>query len=50
VAENGEYILPGFPGSAVSSMNITVNNYAELAELIKNSYAGRLVDVLEMGM
>jgi hypothetical protein len=48
VAANGNYTLPGFANSAVSSLNITVQNYAGLAELIRNSYAGRLADVLEV--
>ncbi len=46
VAANGNYVLPGFSGSAVSSLNITVNNYAGLTELVRNGYAGRLADVL----
>jgi hypothetical protein len=46
VAANGEYTLPGFSDSAVSSLKIKVSNYAALKDLIRNSYAGRLVDVL----
>jgi len=46
VSANGEYTLPGFAGSAVSSLNISVNNYAGLAELIRSGYAGWLADVL----
>ncbi len=46
VAANGNYTLPGFAGSAVSSLNITVSNYAGLAELIRSGYAGWLADVL----
>ncbi|WP_417908852.1 DUF4469 domain-containing protein [Candidatus Electronema sp. PJ] len=48
VTQNGEYILPGFAGSAVSSIEITVNNYAALWEMIRNYYNGRLVDVLDV--
>lgn len=48
VPQNGEYILPGFAGSAVSSIEITVNNYAALWEMIRNYYNGRLVDVLDV--
>jgi hypothetical protein len=48
VAANGNCALPGFADSAVGSLNITVHNYAGLAELIRSSYAGRLVDVLEV--
>jgi hypothetical protein len=43
---DGEYTLPGFAGSAVSSLNITVNNHAALTEMIRSSYAGWLADVL----
>jgi hypothetical protein len=46
VTANGEYTLPGFAGSAVSSLNIRVNDYAALVELIRNHYSSRLVDVL----
>ncbi len=48
VSANGDYALPGFAGSAVSSLNITVQNYAGLADLVKTKYAGRLVDILEL--
>ena len=48
VTQNGEYILNGFSGSAVSTLEITVNNYAALWEMIRNDYGGRLVDVLDV--
>jgi hypothetical protein len=48
VPQNGEYILPGFAGSPASSVEITVNNYAALWEMIRNDYGGRLVDVLDV--
>jgi hypothetical protein len=48
VPQNGEYILPGYAGSAVTSVEITVNNYAALWEMIRNDYGGRLVDVLDV--
>uniref|UniRef100_UPI0040565E46 hypothetical protein n=1 Tax=Candidatus Electronema sp. TaxID=2698783 RepID=UPI0040565E46 len=48
VPQNGEYILPGYAGSPVSSIEITVNNYAALWDMIRNSYGGRLVDVLDV--
>ena len=48
VTENGTYTLPGFSGSAVSSLNITVNEYAALRDMIRNDYSGRLVDVLDV--
>jgi hypothetical protein len=48
VPQNGEYILPGFVGSPASSVEITVNNYAALWDMIRNDYGGRLVDVLDV--
>jgi hypothetical protein len=48
VTANGEYTLPGFAGSAVSSLKIKVNNYAALRTMIRNDYDGRLVDILEL--
>jgi len=47
VTQNGEYILPGFSGSPVISLEITVNDYQGLWDMIRNSYGGRLVDVLK---
>lgn len=46
VTANGEYSLPGFPDSAVSSLNIRVNSYAALKDMVQHDYGGRLVDVL----
>ncbi|MGX9727740.1 MAG: hypothetical protein ACTFAK_10605 [Candidatus Electronema sp. VV] len=48
VTANGAVTLQGFSGSAVSSLNIRVNNYAALKEMIRNKYGGRLVDVLQI--
>ncbi len=48
VPQNGEYILPGYVGSPASSVEITVNNYAALWDMIRNDYGGRLVDVLDV--
>jgi hypothetical protein len=48
VPQNGEYILPGYAGSPASSVEITVNNYAALWDMIRNDYGGRLVDVLDV--
>ncbi len=47
---NGTCTLTGFSGSAVSSLSLRVDNYAALKDLIRNSYASRLVDVLEVKM
>lgn len=48
VTENGEYTLPGFAGSTVGQLMITVDSYAALWDMIRNDYSGRLVDVLEL--
>ena len=48
VTANGEYTLSGFAGSAVSSLSIRVNNFSQLVNMIRNSYSGRLVDVLDV--
>jgi hypothetical protein len=50
VAQNGSYTVPGFSGSAVSSLDITVNDYDALKEMIRNRYSGRLVDILDVTM
>jgi hypothetical protein len=46
VTGNGDYLLQGFAGSAVSNLAIKVNNFSALAEMVRNAYAGRVVDVL----
>ena len=48
VAANGNVTLQGFSGSAVSSLAITVNDYASLKKLVRNDYSGRLVDILDV--
>lgn len=48
VTADGDFILPGFSGSAVSSLEITMNAYAALKEMIRNAYSGRLVDILDV--
>uniref|UniRef100_UPI0040561B8C hypothetical protein n=1 Tax=Candidatus Electronema sp. TaxID=2698783 RepID=UPI0040561B8C len=50
VTQNGEYTLPGFSGSALSSLAIRVNNYAALWAMVRSGYGGRLVDVLDLRM
>jgi hypothetical protein len=45
---NGEFVLLGFSGSAVSSLSIRVDDYAALKTLVVNEYDGRLVDVLDV--
>ena len=50
VPSNGEYTLPSFSGSAVSSLTVRVDNHAALLDLIRNIYTGRLVDILDIEM
>lgn len=47
---NGDYVLQGFSGSAVSSLTIKVQSYDALKELVRNGYSGRLVDILDVRM
>jgi hypothetical protein len=48
VTANGAVTLQGFSGSAVTSLNLWVDNYAALKEMIRSSYGGRVVDVLKV--
>lgn len=48
VAGNGAFTLPGFAGSALTALEVTVSNYAKLLTMVKNGYAGRVVDILEV--
>jgi hypothetical protein len=48
VTGNGEFTVPGFAESAVSSLTIKVSNYAALRTMIRNDYDGRLVDILDL--
>ena len=48
VTANGEYTLQGFTGSAVSSLEISVDNFADLVKMARNVYMCRVVDVLEV--
>lgn len=48
VTQNGDYTLNGFADSTVSSLDITVNNYDGLWEMVRNDYSGRLIDVLDV--
>lgn len=48
IIDNGGYVLPGFSGSAVSSLTVQVSYLAELKTLIRNSYHGRMVDILDV--
>ncbi|WP_417909201.1 hypothetical protein, partial [Candidatus Electronema sp. PJ] len=42
------YVLPGFSGSAVQSLTVTVENLADLISLTRDNYSSRLVDVLDV--
>jgi hypothetical protein len=48
VTANGIVNLPGFSGSSVQSLTITINNYAALRDLLRSHYSGRLVDILDV--
>jgi hypothetical protein len=48
VVGNGPLTLPGFSGSALDNLNLTVNSFGPLTQLIRNSYSGRLVDMLHL--
>ena len=50
VAANGVYTLLGWPDSDVTSLEVTVADYAALFTLVKNVYTGRLVDILDISM
>ena len=50
VTQNGDYILPGYSGSAVSSLAITVNDYEGLRAMVHDDYAGRLLDILDVSV
>lgn len=47
-AANGDFALEGCSGSAVSSLVVRINDHAALLSLVRNSYAGRLVDILDV--
>jgi hypothetical protein len=48
VTANGAYTLQGFAGSAVSSLVISVDNFADLVKMARNVYLSRVADVLEI--
>ncbi len=41
-------VLGCFAGSGLSSLDLSVNNYSRLVEMIRSTYSGRLVDVLKV--
>lgn len=48
VTENGTYTVPGFSGSALGSLEIRVDHYLALWSILRNTYSGRLVDILDV--
>jgi hypothetical protein len=48
VTANGDYTLQGFSDSAVTQLDMRVDDMDALISLIRNSYAGRLVDILDI--
>ncbi len=48
VTANGDYILTGFADSLLTQLNITVNNFNRMVDMIRNDYSGRLVDILDI--
>jgi len=48
VTDNGDFTLQGFAGSPLASLNLTVNDYTGLWEMIRTDYGGRLVDILHL--
>jgi hypothetical protein len=45
---NGPLTLAGFAGSGLTSLDLTVNDFDALRDMIRNDYSGRLVDVLHV--
>ena len=48
VTANGTFTLNGYDGAAVTSISVAVEDFTGLAAFIRNGYAGRLVDVLDV--
>ncbi len=48
VSGNGPVTLGGFSGSALTSLNLNVSNFADLVKMIRSGYSGRVVDVLKV--
>lgn len=48
VTHNGAYTVPGYPGSALTTLEVTVDNHTALLKKIKEEYTGRIVDVLDV--
>ncbi len=50
VTGNGAYSLTRFADSALTRLDLTVNNFTPLVKMLRSSYSGRLVDILDMKM
>jgi hypothetical protein len=48
VTGDSAYTLTGFADSALTRLDIKVNNFNQLVKMIRSSYSGRLVDILDM--
>lgn len=48
VAGNGTCTLAGYAGSEVTSLELRIDDYAELVKMLRNPYGGRLVDILDL--
>jgi hypothetical protein len=49
VTGNNTYTLSGYPGSDVTTLEVTVLDYAALLSKIRDEYQGRMVDILDVG-
>jgi hypothetical protein len=49
VSGNTTYTLTGYPGSDVTTLEVTVLDYAALLSKVRDEYQGRLVDILDVG-
>jgi hypothetical protein len=49
VTGNGLHVLPGYTGSDLLSLDVTVLDYTALFTKVREEYTGRLVDILDVG-
>ena len=49
VSGNNAYTLPGYAGSGLDNLEVTVLDYAALLTKIREEYQGRMVDILDVG-
>lgn len=48
VTGNGTVSLTGYAGSPLTSLSLTVHDYTALVDLVREGYAGRMVDILDV--